>query len=467
MPSTAIILAAGKGTRMKSRHPKVMHRLLDRPLAWWAVRSARQAGMERIVLVVGSGAQEVRNYFAADGDADASIEFVEQKERLGTGHAVRCVRDALGELKGPVVVMYADMPLVRPQTIRSLVSEARAKHNACTVLSMTPPDPSGYGRVDASDDGTVRAIIEHEDCTPEQRETLRECNSGLYCFCGRRLFANIDRITSDNAQGEYYLTDMVGIYVGMDEPVSVVHADDYHELLGVNSRSQLAVAAKVMQRRINEGLMAEGVSMLDPEQVWVGAEVRVGQDTTLLPQTFLWGRTTVGSDCTIGPNSRLTNATVGNRCLVDETIIVDSAIDNDVSCGPRAYLRGGAHFHDRSKAGTHVELKGTEVGTGSKVPHLSYLGDARLGSGVNIGGGTITCNYDGKHKSRTEIGDHVFIGSDVMLVAPVTIGDNALVGAASCITKDVPAGALSLERSRQLTQRGWADAYWKRLEEED
>lgn len=463
MALTAIVLAAGEGTRMKSRHPKVMHKVLDRPLVWWAIRSARKAGATRIVLVVGSGSEEVRTYFGADAD----IEFVEQTERLGTGHAVRTVRDALGGFKGPVVVLNGDSPLVRPETISALVDETRAHHNACTVLTMTPPDPTGYGRVATDAMGAVSAIIEHKDCTPEQQANLTECNSGVYCFCGRRLSENIDRITNDNVQGEYYLTDMVGIYVGMGEPVSAVHASDYTELLGVNSRIQLAEATAIMQRRINEGLMAQGVSMLDPNQVWVGIEAVISQDTVLLPQTFIWGASTVGAECTIGPNSRLVNATVGDRCLVDETIIVDSAIDNDVSCGPRAYLRGGAHFHDGSKAGTHVELKGTEVGRGSKVPHLSYLGDARLGKNVNIGGGTITCNYDGKHKSHTEIGDHVFVGSDTMLVAPVTIGDNALIGASSCITQDVPAGALALERSKQFVQKGWADAYWQKLEEED
>ncbi|OFK24999.1 bifunctional UDP-N-acetylglucosamine diphosphorylase/glucosamine-1-phosphate N-acetyltransferase GlmU [Olsenella sp. HMSC062G07] len=467
MPTTAIILAAGEGTRMKSAHPKVMHPLLDRPLIWWAVRSARLAGVERIVLVVGSGAAEVRSYFTDGAGQDETVEFVEQTQRKGTGHAVLCVREALGRLQGPTVVMYGDMPLVRPETIRSLVSEARTHHNACTVLTMTPPDPSGYGRIVTGADGAVSAIVEDRDCTPEQRSSLVSCNSGLYCFCGRRLFDNVDKMRPDNAQGEYYLTDMVGILVGLGEPVCALAAEDYRELLGVNSRSQLAAATDVMRRRINERLMGEGVSMLDPSQVWVGPDVTVGPDTTLLPQTFLWGRTSVGADCTIGPNSRLTDAIIGDRCLVDESVIVGSALDDDVSCGPRAYLRGGAHLHDHAKAGTHVELKGTEVGRGSKVPHLSYLGDARLGDNVNIGGGTITCNYDGKHKSRTEIGDHVFIGSDVMLVAPVTIGDNALVGAASCITRDVPAGALSLERSRQLVKEGWADTYWERLEEED
>lgn len=461
MPVTAIVLAAGEGTRMKSKHPKVMHKLLDRPLIDWAVRAVREAGASRIVVVVGNGADEVRDELKGQVD----VEFVEQTERLGTGHAVRVVRDALGDFEGPVVVTYGDTPLVRPDTIRSLVDEATSQHNACTVLTMTPPDPTGYGRI-IQKNGQVTAIVEEKDCTPEQRK-ITECNSGIYCFCGRRLSENIDKVGNDNAKGEYYLTDMVGIYAEMGEPVSAVHCDDYTELLGVNSRPQLADATKIMQTRINEQLMSEGVTMLDPSLVWVGPDVTVGRDTTLMPMTMLFGKTTVGEDCVVGPNSRLTNATVGDGCTVDETVIVDSAIDDYVNCGPRAYLRGGAHLHNHAKAGTHVEIKGSEIGEGSKVPHLSYIGDARMGKNVNIGGGSITCNYDGKHKSHTEIGDHVFVGSDTMMVAPVTIGDNALVGASSCITHDVPAGALSLERSQQVIKEGWADAYWERLAQSD
>ena len=462
MPITAIVLAAGEGTRMKSRHPKVMHKLLDMPLVWWVVRAAREAGAERTIVVVGNGAQEVRDLFADDED----VEFVEQTERLGTGHAVKTVKEAVGGFEGPVVVLAGDAPLIRPETIRSLVDATTTGHNACTVLTMTPPDPTGYGRI-YRENGQVRAIIEHKDCTPEQRESLTECNSATYCFCGRRLTENVDSIGNNNVQHEYYLTDMVGIYVGLGEPVGTVHCDDTTELLGVNSRIQLAEATKVMQRRINDELMASGVSMLDPDQVWVGPEAHIGQDTVLLPQTFVWGSSTIGTDCVIGPNSRLTNATVGNGCTVDETVIVDSAIDDDVCCGPRAYLRGHTHLLSHAKAGTHVELKNSVVGEGSKVPHLSYIGDCQMGTGVNIGGGSITCNYDGKHKSHTTIGDHVFVGSDTMMVAPVNIGDGALVGASSCITRDVPAGALALERSKQTIIDNWATEYWKQLEKED
>ena len=462
MPMTAIVLAAGEGTRMKSRHPKVTHKLLDKPLVWWPVDAARKAGADRIVVVVGHGADEVRAIFANDSD----VECVEQTERLGTGHAMMCVRDALGAFEGPTVVLYGDTPLMRPETISNLVEETKAHHNACTVLTMQPADPTGYGRIKRDEEGNVLAIVEHKDCTPEEQATLTECNSGIYCFCGRRLTENLGKIDNKNAQGEYYLTDMVGIYRAMGEPVSALLAPDDSELLGVNSRVQLAQVTKIMQHRINERLMASGVTMLDPDQVWVGANVTVGQDSELLPQTMLWGDTAIGEDCVIGPNTRLTNVQVGNGSSVEETVGYDTVIDCGVTVGPRAYLRPGTHLCDRAHVGTHVEIKNSTIGEGSKVPHLSYIGDTQMGSGVNIGAGSITCNYDGVFKHRTTIGNDVFVGSDTMMVAPVSIGDGALVGASSCITRDVPAGALAVERSDQRMIKGYATARMERLREQ-
>lgn len=451
MSATAIVLAAGEGTRMRSRHPKVVHRMLGRPLVWWSVTAARKAGVGRIVVVVGNGADEVRAVFAGDDD----VEFVEQAERLGTGHAVKVVRDQLGGLSGPIVVLTGDSPLIRPETIADLVAHNKEGHYAATVLTMTPPNPRGYGRVVFGTDGTIKAIVEDKDCTERQRKELSECNSGIYCFCGRRLSASIDRIGCDNAQGEYYLTDMVSIFREEGQPVSSIPCCDCSELLGVNSRRQLAEATRVMQRRINGELMDAGVTMLDPDQVWVGPEVEVGRDTELLPQTMLWGATSVGEECVIGPNTRLTDTRVGDRSVVEETVAVEARIDDDVTCGPRAYLRPGTRLMDGSKAGTHVEIKKSVIGPGSKVPHLSYIGDATVGSDVNIGAGTITCNYDGTNKHPTVIGDGTFVGSDTMLVAPVTLGAHVTTGASSCITRDVPDGALAVERSRQTIIEGY------------
>lgn len=325
MPMTAIILAAGEGTRMKSRHPKVAHKLLDKPLVWWPVNAARKAGADRIVVVVGHGADEVRAIFANDSD----VECVEQAERLGTGHAMMCVQKALGDFHGPTVVLYGDTPLMRAETISNLVEHTKAGHFACTVLTMSPADPTGYGRIKRDAEGNVLAIVEHKDCTPEEQSALTECNSGIFCFCGGRLTSNIDKIGTNNAQGEYYLTDMVGIYVEMGEPVSAVCATDFTEMLGVNSRFQLATANKIMQLRINEQLMNEGVTMLDPNVVWVGPEVTVARDTELLPGTMLWGNTSIGEDCVIGPNTRLVNTRVANGCIVEDSVASGTSFEQE------------------------------------------------------------------------------------------------------------------------------------------
>lgn len=451
MATTAIVLAAGEGTRMRSKHPKVAHAMLGRPLVAWAVEAARDAGADRIVAVIGNGADEVRAILEPYG-----VECVLQKERLGTGHALRCALDETGVSDGCVVVLYGDTPLVQPSTIRSLTDQVEVDGRAGAVLTMAPADPTGYGRIVLDESGEVQAIIEHKDCTPEQQESLTECNSGVYAFDGRELAARIGSIGNDNAQGEYYLTDMIEILKDAGLSVASVHVDDDSEMLGVNSRKQLAEATKIMQLRINGRLMAEGVTMLDPDLVWVGPEVTVGRDTELLPGTYLWGTTAVGEDCVIGPDTRLTNTTVGNGCTVDETVAVEAVIDDFVECGPRAYLRPGTHMLEHSKAGTHVEIKKSTIGRGSKVPHLSYIGDTVMGEGVNVGAGSITCNYNGYEKNATTIGDRAFIGSNTMMVAPVSIGDDVITGAASCIVEDVPDGALGIARAPQVNVEGYA-----------
>ena len=455
MAMTAIILAAGEGTRMKSRHPKVMHKLLDRPLVSWVTRAARAAGADRIVVVVGNGAEEVRAHLAAETD----VECVEQTERLGTAHATRVAIEAAGVSEGPVVVLNGDLPLIEPETIRAFAQSVSSGEHAAAILTMTPPDPFGYGRIELAEDGSVTRIIEQKDCTPEQAASLLECNAGCYAFDGALLARYIGEVGNQNAQSEYYLPDMVEILRAHGHATTITHCEDYREGLGVNSRIQLAELSALAQAKINEGLMASGVTMLDPKTVWVGPDVTVGRDTELLPMTMLWGNTSVGEGCVVGPNTRLSNCTVANDVTLEETVGTDVTIESGVTCGPRAYLRGGAHVLEGAHIGTHVELKNTVVGRGSKVPHLSYIGDCTMGDHVNIGGGSITCNYDGVHKSRTTIGDNVFIGSDTMMVAPVTIGE----GASSCITRDVPADALAIERSEQHIVEGFASKRLERL----
>ena len=449
MGVTAIVLAAGEGTRMKSARPKVVHKVLGRPMVRWVVEAAREAGAERIVVVVGNGAEQVRALF----EGDPSVECVLQAERLGTGHAVRVALEGARVDAGKVLVLCGDTPLLRPQTLNALVDAAQPGTGGA-LLTMTYQDPTGYGRVMVAENGLAERIVEQKDCTPEEA-ACQVCNAGVYCFDGALLAAHIGELGCANAQGEYYLTDMVAALRAVGAPMAAIDCTDGTELMGVNSRVQLAQANKAMQRRINERLMAQGVSMLDPEQVWVGPGVTVGRDTELLPGTMLWGATRIGENCTVGPFTRLTDTVVGDGCTVDETVAEGARIGDGATCGPRAYLRKGTVLLERAKAGAHVEIKNSTVGEGSKVPHLSYIGDCTIGSGVNIGAGTITCNYDGKYKYPTTIGDGSFVGSDTMLVAPVNVGSGCTIGAGSVITRDVPDGALALERSEQRTVEGW------------
>ena len=464
MESTAIILAAGEGTRMKSNHAKVAHEILGKPMISWVIDAALKAGVSRVVAVIGSHADEVRTLLDATyGNlADAHIECVEQAERLGTGHAVRVALEATGVDAGPVVVLNGDLPLVQPETIAQFVQTVAAGDCAASILTCTPPDPFGYGRLLLDDNGEVVRNIEQKDCTPEQAARLTECNMGCYAFDGAKLAAHIGEVGCDNAQGEYYLPDMIEILKAAGDVVRICHLDDYREALGVNSRAQLAELTAIARDRENERHMAEGVTIIDPATTWIAPDVTIGRDTVVWPLTFLLGDTHVGEGCAVGPNTRLTDCTVGDGSSVEETVGISATIERNVSVGPRAYLRPGAHLLDGSHVGTHVEIKNSTIGEGSKVPHLSYIGDTQMGSGVNIGAGSITCNYDGVHKNRTTIGDGAFIGSDTMMVAPVNIGSHVVTGASSCITKDVPDGALAIERSEQRIIAGYGEQKFAR-----
>lgn len=453
MDATVIILAAGEGTRMKSNHAKVSHRILAKPMIRWIVDASLAAGAQRVVTVVGSHGDEVRALLEGiDG-----VECVEQAERLGTGHAVKVAIEACGISEGPVVVLNGDLPLIEPRTIRKFADTVAEGRAAAAVLTMTPPDPFGYGRIELNDEGQVLRIIEQKDCTNDQAKTLLECNAGCYAFDGAALAAHVGEIGCDNAQHEYYLPDMLEILRHAGKPVTYFHCNDFREGLGVNSRAQLAELTALARDRINARLMAEGVTMIDPSSTWVGPDAQVGRDTIIYPSTMIMGTTQIGEECIVGPNTRLMDTRVGNHSVIDETVAENVQIDDYVSCGPRAYLRPGTHLCDHSKAGTHVEIKKSTIGVGSKVPHLSYIGDTTMGANVNIGAGSITCNYDGVHKNATTIGDNTFIGSDTMMVAPVNIGADAVTGAGGTITKDVPDGALALERTEQRIIPGYTE----------
>ena len=449
MEAAAIVLAAGAGTRMKSKKPKVAHEILGKPLVRWVVDAAREAGLARVVSVVGHEREQVIPLVEADTDV------VVQEERNGTAGAVAVCADALADFDGSLVVLSGDCPLITAGTIAELVRVREEAGAAVVVLTMEPDDPFGYGRIVRDPQGGVARIVEQKDAAPEEA-AIRECNSGFYCFDARALFEALQQVGNDNAQGEFYLTDVLEICRRAGRAVLALPCADAAECLGVNSRIQLAEATKHLQRRINAAHLAAGVTMVDPDQVWIGPDVRIERDVELLPQTFLMGCTQVGEDSVIGPNSRLTDTVVGRGCVVDETVAVEARIDDGATCGPRAYLRPAAHLCEGAKAGTHVEIKKSTVGKGSKVPHLSYIGDATIGEDVNIGAGSITCNYDGKKKHATVVGDGAFIGSDTMMVAPVSIGAGAIVGAGSCITKDVAPDALALTRPEQREVVGWA-----------
>lgn len=438
---TALILAAGSGTRMKSSKPKVAFEMLGKPLIRWVVDAAEDAGCDEVACVLGHGSDEVEPLV---GDT----RIVYQGERLGTGHAVMCASELLEGREGSVAILSGDCPLVRPATVRALLDVQAGTGASAVVLTSIEEDPTGYGRIIRDLDGNVSAIVEHRDCSPGQLQ-VREVNSGMYAFDIHDLLDCLGRIGNDNAQGEYYLTDVIGLMVGDGKEVRAMAVDDPSEAMGINNRVQLAEATKQMQRRINEEHMLAGVTMVDPDTVWIGPDVEIEPDVDILPMTFLMGGTKVATGCTIGPNTRITDSTIGAGCNVEESVVLESVFDEDVKCGPRAYIRPGVHMCRGSKAGTHVEIKKSTIGAGSKVPHLSYIGDTTMGEGVNIGAGSITCNYDGRDKNKTTIGDRTFIGSDSMMVAPVDVGDDCVVGAGSVITRNVPDGALAVGRAKQ------------------
>ena len=449
MSTVALILAAGEGTRMKSALPKVAHQVLGEPMVTLVADAAREAGCDRIVVVTGHGADVVEGLLE-------DVTFARQCEQLGTGHAVMCAEEALAGVEGSLVVLSGDTPLLRPETIRALVSAREEAGAAAALLTAELDDATGYGRIVRDADGNVTDIVEHKDLAADQVD-IAEVNTGTYCFDTRLLMEHLTHLDTDNAQGEFYLTDMVRVFRSEGHTVVSASTDEPAETLGVNSRVQLAEATSHLQRRINEAHMLAGVTMTAPELVWIGAHVRIERDVVLDPMTFLMGETGIGEGAHLGPNTRVTDSAIGAGAVVDSSIVLEATVGEGANVGPVAYLRPGTVLEANAKAGTSVEIKNSTVGEGSKVPHLSYIGDATIGTGVNVGAGTITCNYDGSSKHPTVIEDDVFIGSDTMLIAPVRIGKGAVTGAASAINHDVPAGALGIERNDQRVVDGWAE----------
>lgn len=445
-----VILAAGKGTRMKSSLPKVLHCVGGKPMLQHVLDAAKEAGAKRNIVVVGFGGETVRE---AIGE---QAEFVVQQEQLGTGHAVQQTAPLLKDETGVVMVLCGDTPLLTGALLKKLYDahmEARAK---ATVLTAIMPDATGYGRIIRTADGTVEKIVEHKDATEEERK-VREVNSGIYCFTARNLFAALLEVGCDNAQGEYYLPDVLEILRKHGEKVWAVAANDYESTLGINSRVQLAGAEKILRHRKNIELMEHGVTLMDPDSTFVDADVTVGRDTVIYPFTWLEGSTTVGEGCELGPNSRFSDTKIGNHVMAQFSYAHECEIADDVIVGPYVHLRPGTQLAHKVKIGNFVEVKNSNIGEGTKLPHLSYIGDCDMGAGVNMGCGTITVNYDGKAKFRTTVGDKAFVGCNSNLVAPVVVGDGAYIAAGSTITKDVPPSNLAVARARQKNIDGWAD----------
>lgn len=448
----AIVLAAGKGTRMKSGLPKVLHEVADRPMLAHVLSVLKKIRAGRSIVVVGHEAGLVKKAFCGE-----RVEFVEQRPQLGTGHAVMTAARGLRGFRGEVLILSGDVPLITEATIRALIKVHRGRGQKAAVSLVTTilDDPSGYGRVLRDEKGAVTGIVEHRDASAAERR-IGEINAGIYLMDSGFLLSNIKRLKSENAQGEYYLPDLVRMAVDKGLRVSALTHMTPDEVMGINNRSELARAGRVMRMRILEGLMMSGVTVVDPEATYIGAEVKVGRDSTIYPSVHIEGKTSIGRGVVIEEGVRIKDSAIGDGSVVkSHSVIEESRTGRGVTVGPIARLRPGTVLSDGARIGNFVEVKKSRIGRGSKVNHLSYIGDAVVGSDVNIGAGTITCNYDGLRKYVTRIGDGAFIGSDTQLVAPVRIGRNAYVGSGTTVTKDVPAGALVITRAEEKVVPGW------------
>ncbi|MFE6170368.1 bifunctional UDP-N-acetylglucosamine diphosphorylase/glucosamine-1-phosphate N-acetyltransferase GlmU [Viridibacillus arvi] len=438
----AVILAAGQGTRMKSKLYKVLHPVCGKPMVEHVVDHIQTLDVERIVTIVGYGAEKVKEQLGEKS------EYVLQAEQLGTAHAVQQVEPILGELEGTTIVICGDTPLIRPETMKALFEHHESKHAKATILTAIAEDPTGYGRILRSTDQQVAQIVEQKDATPEQRQ-VKEINTGTYCFDNKALFAALKLVKNDNAQGEYYLPDVIEILQKQGEVIAAYVTENFAETLGVNDRIALSQAEETMRARINEQHMRNGVTIINPNNTYISVDAQIGRDTVIQPGVIIEGASSIGEDCIIGPNSHIQNSRIGNRTTVHSSVVRESIIGEDTAVGPFAHIRPDSDLGDHVKIGNFVEVKKTKIDNGSKVSHLSYLGDAEVGTEVNIGCGTITVNYDGKNKFKTVIEDNAFVGCNSNLVAPVTVGKGSFVAAGSTITKDIPADALAIARSRQ------------------
>ncbi|SEN82867.1 bifunctional UDP-N-acetylglucosamine pyrophosphorylase / Glucosamine-1-phosphate N-acetyltransferase [Mesobacillus persicus] len=444
----AVILAAGQGTRMKSKLYKVLHPVCGKPMVQHVIDHVRSLNIDEIVTVVGHGAEKVKS------EIGEVSQYVLQEEQLGTAHAVMQSKDMLAGKEGTTIVVCGDTPLIKGETMEALFQHHEKTGAKATILTAQAEDPTGYGRVMRNEQGLVEKIVEHKDATEEERR-ITEINTGTYCFDNKSLFEALENVGNNNVQGEYYLPDVIEILKEQGETVSAFVTQSFDETLGVNDRVALSEAERIMRRRINEGHMRNGVTLIDPANTYIASDVQIGSDTVIYPGTVVSGRTTIGTDCVIGPNSEISHCEIGSKTTIRQSSAFDSKIGSEVNIGPYAHIRPQSQIDDEAKIGNFVEIKKAVIGKGSKASHLSYIGDAEVGQDVNIGCGSITVNYDGKNKHLTKIEDGAFIGCNSNLVAPVTVGKGAYVAAGSTITEDVPGEGLGIARARQVNKEDY------------
>ena len=455
---STIILAAGKGTRMKSDLVKVLHPLLGVPMLSYPIDlSLNGINSGKTIVVVGYQGEKIRAHFIDD-----RLTFVDQGDPIGTGHAVLCTEDHLKGFKGRVLILCGDVPLLKRDTVRRFIDAHKSSGSTITVMTAILEDPAGYGRIVRMDGGLIRRIVEEKDASPPEM-AIREVNAGIYCVDSPFLFEALRRVSTDNAQGEYYLTDIVAIANQQGKRAYGFAVEDPTEVMGINTRVDLAKADEILRNELLTQMMLDGVTIVDPKTTYIDKTVRVGRDTTIYPNCSLQGETIIGERCIVEPNSQITDSKIsGDVVIKTSSVIAESTIEDGASIGPFARLRPGTVVKRTARIGNFVEVKKSVIGEGSKANHLTYLGDTTVGKGVNVGAGTITCNYDGKKKHPTVIEDDVFVGSNVELVAPVTVKKGSTIGAGSTITKDVPEDALAISRSKQKTIRGWKQRKAKR-----